>query len=349
MQLQSLLLASLALGPALAQPAHRHARHHKFSLRNVLGQRDVPAPAGGWNNPDLYPCINFTQVYLEGHSDDMCADKSTSGSSPAPVAENKVAVNKQSSSPSSSSAVPVSVASSSVAPSSTPSSGGGTTGGSTGNSGLSCVNVANKLKRATYEQDTYVGNTGSPGAACSNMKAESSCSSSGSYSITFTNNMGHEAEFWLWNKIGADQQTMNGMMTTPCFTFQLDNGKSTVFTVQPNSQVAFSYGGAGRASTNGGVPNCNVGEANFDAQDKGTSGSFYDVSMVTYNDIKNTPGGSPQEVPMTITAPNYDASTNSNCVYTSSSQNSPVQPGSSGKCAMGPIDSSPFHITATFG
>ena len=364
--LKALVLATLALEGALAQPAHRHAHQHKRSFRDILVKRNTPS--GGWNNPELYKNIdkevNFSTVSITG------LPSATPAPNPSPPTGNKMAVK------------PEDTPSSETPPQSTSeddkddeddaddADDAGDKDNKGGNGGKddkeassgSCSNLADvfesgdtssqgptsatarKIKRATFEQDTYVGNTGG-GEYGSNMKPEPNCKASGTHSLKFTNNMGSEETFWLWNKIGADG-SMNGMMKNAYYQFKLANGQSAVFSVEKDTQTAFSQA-CGRAAGNGNVPNCNIGEANFDDQ-MSMGGSFYDVSMVTYNDIKNA-GGSPNKVPMTISADGYDDSTAENCVYTHSSQNSPVQPGSSGKCACGPIDGRPFHVNVVYG
>ncbi|KAL9130501.1 MAG: hypothetical protein Q9217_001321 [Psora testacea] len=334
--LQALVLAALALEAALAQPTHHHAHQHKRSLREVLNKRQG-TPPGGEDNQAIYKDVNWSTV-----------DYSQAFPTGGPNVKNKME------------AEPTSTSSSE--PSSKPSAGSGNGKSHGGDSG-SCSNLADvytsgdtsshgvtaatagKIKRATHEQDTYVGNTGGSKYG-SNLKPEPNCEPSGIYSLKFTNHMGSDQDFWLWNKIGADGKTMNGMGTNAYYKFHLSNGQSAVFSVESNTQTAFSHA-CGRFASKGNVPNCNVGEANFNDQLTG-GGSFYDVSMVPYNDIKGVQGN-PTLVPMTISADGWDESTTSKCVYTQSSQNSPVQPGSSGKCAMGPGDARPFHVNVVYG
>ena len=361
--LTTLVLATFVLERTLAQPAHRHSHHHKRSLREVLSKRWGEPPTG-WDDGNIYKDVDWSKVnYNGGGNGETKGGAGTPSSaspaptastdSPAPGVENKMAVQPAAEASGQSSPKPSSQGGN---------AGGGGKGGDKKGGDGSCSNLADvwetgdttsqgptaatarKNKRATLEQDTYVGNTGDQKYG-SNMKPESNCETGATYSLKFTNNMGSDEDFWLWNKIGADGQ-MNGMMKNAHYKFHLANGQSAVFSVESNTQTAFSHA-CGRAAGNGNVPNCNVGEANFDDQ-MSKGGSAYDVSMVTYNDIKKA-GGSPRLVPMTISADGYDESTASNCVYTESSQNAPVQAGSSGKCAMGPIDASPFHVNVVYG
>ena len=323
MQIHALVLAALACETAFAQPAHRHTHKHKRGLGEILGKR-WGTPAGGWNAASNYVGVNFTEAYENGIQS-ASSSPSQSAAQPGPTSHSESSSQSSSSSSSSKSS----------------SSNGGGSGSCSSLSDFG--RESSKLKRATYEQDTYVGNTGGSQWG-SNIKPEPKCEPSGDYSLTFVNHMSSTKEFWIWDKIGDDGK-MDGMMK-PALSFSLENGQRAVFTIESNSQIGFSVA-EGRAAANGNVPNCNIGELNIDDQNS-HGGSFYDVSMVTLNDIKKN-GGSPNEYPLKITAPGYSDSTNSNCVYTDSSQNSPVQPGADGKCAMGPTDSSPFHVTAVFG
>ena len=337
MQIHALVLAALACEAALAQPAHRHAHHHRRGLGEVLGKR-WGTPKGGWNDDSNYVGVDFQKAYEEGVEE----KSGGSGDSSSGTVSSSPSQTADQSGPTSHAAT--SSQSSSSGGDSSSSSSSSSSGGSGSCSNLADFALQTSMdKRATYEQDTYVGNTGGANWG-SNIIPEPSCNPSGEYSLTFLNNMSSKKEFLMWNKIGKDGK-MDGMMQ-PALSFWLENGQKAVFSIESNSQIGFSIN-EGRAAANGGVPNCNIGELNIDDQNS-HGGSAYDVSMVTLNDIKNN-GGSPNEYPLKISAPGYSESTNSNCVYTDSSQNSPVQPGADGKCAMGPIDSSAFHVTAVFG
>ncbi|KAL9103222.1 MAG: hypothetical protein Q9163_001709 [Psora crenata] len=350
--IQASVLVALVLGDALAQPAHRHTHQHKRSLVEVLNKR-WGTPPNGWDDPANYEGVDFSKIDYSGNGGQPHASSVT-----APQVENKLAVEPTSEPSGEPSGEP------SSQPSATPSPGDGKKKSHDGGSG-SCSDLADVYetgdnsagagptaatsgnhKRATFEQDTYVGNTGESTYA-SNLKPESNCKSSSKYSLKFTNNMGSEQDFWLWNKIGASG-VMDGISKNAFFQFRLADAQSAVFSVEPNSQIGFSQA-CGRAPTNGGVPNCNIGEANFNDGSKDTTGgSFYDVSMVTYNEITTT-GGKPKLVPMTISADGYDDSTTSNCVYTLSSHNSAINPWSNDSCALGPNDPSPFHVNVVYG
>lgn len=351
MQIHALVLAALACEAALAQPAHRHTHQHKRGLGEVLGKR-WGTPKGGWNDDSNYVGVDWNKAYDEGTKEqggdggDQSSGTPSVSSSPSQTADQSGPTSHAATSSSSSSndGDSKSTSKSSSDGDSSSSSSSNSSGGSGSCSNLADFGLQNsKFKRATYEQDTYVGNTGGSKWG-SNIKPEPSCEPSGEYSLTFVNNMSSKKEFLIWDKIGEDG-TMDGMMK-PALSFWLEDGQKAVFSIESNSQVGFSIN-EGRAAANGGVPNCNIGELNIDDQNS-HGGSAYDVSLVTLNDIKKN-GGSPNEYPLKISAPGYSESTNSNCVYTDSSQNSPVQPGADGKCAMGPIDSSSFHVTAVFG
>ena len=362
MRFNTLILATLALEVALAQPAHRHAHHHKLGLRDVLGKR-WGTPPNGWDDKNLYSGVDFTKAYEDGvkgkgqgqgdqgHSDQHAtpttSPSETAGSSEStPTSQSSSQSSAQSSSQDSSQGSPHgSSPSSNGASSSSSSSGSSNNGDSSSCSDLKDLGwEGGKAKRAKLEEDTYVGNTGG-GDYASNIKPEPNCEPSLDHSLTFVNHMGSEKKFWIWNKIGADGKSMNGMMSK-AKEFTLQNGQKAVFSIERNSQLGFSLA-VGRAASNGGVPNGNIGELNIDDQ-LSHGGSAYDVSMVTLNDIKAT-GGSPIEYPLKISAPGYSLSSNSNCVYDEKSQNAPVKPGADGKCAIGPVDGSPFHVTAVFG
>ena len=335
------MLATLAFEATLAQPSNRHAHYHKRSLRDVLEKR-WGTPPGGFDNPSIYNDVDWDKVLKgtsgnskQGQSDQPTTTTPTSSPSETGGQSGSTSTStSQSSSPSSS-----------AGSSSSSSSDSHSDGGSSSCSDLQDFNWEKPhRKRAEGFQDNYVGNTG--GAVYgSNIHAERNCKPSLDHSLTFVNNLGSEKKFWIWNKIGSDKHSMSGMMADRK-QFSLQNGQKATFSLEPNSQLGFSLA-VGQADTNGGVPNGNIGELNIDDQlSKG--GSFYDVSLVTLNDIKKA-GGHPIEYPLKISAPGWNDSSNSKCVYTDSSQNSPVNPGGDGKCACGPTDGRSFHVTAVFG
>lgn len=351
MRLQEFAALALAASVFAHPTIHHIHKHHRLSLRSL---RDVLSKRTEYTNVDLSGA-DFSNVDLSGAD---FSNVDTSGvdwskvkypgedgekSEDAPITEDKHAVvTSDSGSESKSEAKAESKSDSKSESKSDSKSDSKDEPKKKTSSGGKCVDLA---KRATVQQDNYVGNTDG------NIKGASNCEPSGDekYSITFVNNFDEEKEFIAWNKIGKSGK-MDGMMTEPDKKFKLGPGEKGTLVYGPNSQVGFGVN-CPRASSFGGVPGCNVAEANFNDQNSAggaVGGSFYDVSMVTYNDIKNG-GGSPTLIPMKLSADGYDDSTDQNCVYTHSSQNSPVQPGSSGKCACGPNDASPFHITATFG
>ena len=320
-----LAVAVAALEGVNAHPTISHAKFHKLRLRDLLKKKDLDLSGVDWNT--ALAGKDWSKVNYDTPGGTQPPANTGSGSSAPPTEDKSVAK----------------------------AAAGSTSGGSSGQSQTSssqsapggsgkCLNVKALLsKRATAQQDGYVGNTQG------NITPEPNCQSSGHYSVTFVNKRGSTKSYDIWNKIGTDGK-QSGMMSKPAQSFKLEDGQSATFTFGPNSQIGFSED-MGRAAGNGGVPNGPVGEVNFNDHNFGggsDGGSWYDVSMVTVNDIKKA-GGSPMNVPITLTADNWDPSTNTNCVYTDSSQNSPVNPGKSGKCACGPRDASDLHITATFG
>ena len=341
MRFQELAALILAVGVFAHPTIHHVHHHHRLSLRSL---RDVLSKRTDYSNVDLSGA-DFSHVDTSGVDFEKDVDWSKifpNGGSPqqeAPPTATKVAITSDQTQEGSHSESESHAESGSGSGSETKSEEKEETEKKS-SSGGKCVNLA---KRATPQQDTYVGNYDG------NINGESNCESSGKYSITFVNNFDEEKEFVAWNKIGKSGK-MDGLMTDPDKKFKLGPGEKGTLTYGPNSQVGFALN-CPRANNFGGVYGCNIGEANFNDQNTlggSIGGSFYDVSMVTYNDIKNG-GGSPILVPMKISADGWDDSTQENCVYTHSSQNSPVNPGSSGKCACGPNDARDFHLTATFG
>ena len=341
MRIQELAALILAVGVFAHPTIHHVHHHHRLSLRSL---RDVLSKRTDYSNVDLSGA-DFSHVDTSGVDFEKDVDWSKifpdgSNTQEAPPTVTEVAVSSDESQGEEHAESKSESHPESESGSNTESKAEVKKDSKKSSSGGKCVDLA---KRATVQQDTYVGNYDG------NINGESGCESSGKYSITFVNNFDEEKEFVAWNKIGKSGK-MDGLMTEPDKKFKLGPGEKGTLTYGPNSQVGFGLN-CPRANNFGGVYGCNIGEANFNDQNTqggAIGGSFYDVSMVTYNDIKNG-GGSPMLVPLTISADGWDDSTQDNCVYTHSSQNSPVNPGSSGKCACGPNDASDFHLTATFG
>ena len=371
MRVQSLvLLATLALQGSVAQPAHRHTHLHKRSLQDVVEKRqpwDTSKDKAGmsqewwdkqlknkdWNEvfPNGKPAEGkpvVSEKYEESAKDSASEGKKAdqkaddSKSSKGEETEKKAGDAKSSSSE----------FSGSKGNSDSDNKSDDDSSSTADCSDLSDLHVEgdNKSKRATVQQVKYKGNTGSSGYN-SNIKPEKNCKPSGKYSLTIINE-GETSDFWIWNKVGADGQPVSGMMGEGNQEFKLKKGQKAVFSFESNTQMGFSKA-IGRAATRGNVPNGNVGEANFDDGNVagGAKGSAYDVSMVTYNEIKDPargPVGTPVLVPMTISRKGHDDSTTEKCVYTHDSQDSPVNPWNGKTCDTVLPSSDPFHITATF-
>lgn len=337
MKVQALIAAAaLALQSVSALPGIHHAHLHKLHLRDVLAKRIDYNQEGLYSDIDKE--VDWDCVFHRNGKGPDCDPRKKSGQQEAKT-ETQTS-QAEDSSPKPSETTPVTGDKSQQSPTSSEGSSKPSQK-SSGGSGK-CLDLKALEKRATAQQDGYRGNSDG------NIIGESQCQSSGEYSLTFVNNRGSKKTYWLWNK--SNKQNQDGMMSTPQKTFDLEDGQKATFTFEPNSLIGFTEA-CGRAAANGGVPNCNVGEASFNDQNYAggsNGGSFYDISMVPVTDIKQN-GGSPSIIPMTLSADGFDDSTTENCAYFVATDNSPQRPGASGKCNCGPQGDQPFHVTATFG
>lgn len=358
MRVQSLvLLATLAIQGSIAQPAHRHAHHHKRRPACPALHTGTDAEweaCKDWEDENIDYNIGKSGAPEKGDIPVVQGkyEASTSGGDSGETKANEESEKK---------GVAVEQSSQNSAASKDNSDKGNSENdGGSGNVG-DCSNLedlrflgSGNSKRAEVHQDNYVGNTGGDEYG-SNMQPVKDCNpekAGKKNSLTITNE-GEESDFWIWNKVGKDGRPMSGMMGVGTKVFKLKKGQSACFAMESNTQMGFSKA-IGRDTTRGGVPNGNVGEANFDDQSKDGEGSLYNVSMVTYNEIAypidGKPAGKPVLTPMTISAKGLDDSTTEHCVYTKNSQNYPTQPWPGSKrCNSWAPKGQPFHVRATVG
>lgn len=316
MKVQCLLTAAvLALEGVSAHPTLSHGHLHALKLRDVLSKR-IQYDTSNVKWDEALKNVDWDSVF--GKSGKTGGSGGNSAST-APV--------KPASQPSPSQ------------------SSSGSSGKSSGGGPGSCLDLTKLGKRATTQQDSYMGNSQG------NIHPEANCQSSGKYSLTFVNNQGSKQTYWLWNKAGTGSANApNGMMIPASHIFDLENGQKATFTFDANSLIGFSQA-CGRATANGGVPNCNIGEASFaDGNTAGGSngGSFYDVSLVPVTMISQN-GGNPSKIPMSLSAPGYTESSLSQCNYVQPTDNFPIN-APSGGCNCGTQSSGEdFHVTAKFG
>jgi len=356
--IQALVLATIALDCAVAQPAHnRHQHKHRRSLEEVVEKRVD------------YAALDWTSICANG----ACGSKPSA----APVvAGEKFAPVNTPTNPTSSASGP--------GPTSTaaPASGGdgscsdladvwttgdnsasvGKTAPQAGQTWSELVSGGSKEKRATYAQDTYVGNVCPSSIYGRNMAPLKSCDNPNKdpYTLKFVNS-GGDRNFLLWNKIGSDCKTMNGGQSNAFFKFSLKAQQSAMFAIAPNSQIGFSLDCGRDKGSNG--PFCNIGEANIVPLDQTTgkpASSAYDVSYVTVEDYKQQ-GKTPTEVPMSIVAEGspggvpYSVSDATHCNFWQPSSSKPnfpstqSDPGAKCNVISPPNDpTAEFHLVATF-
>lgn len=365
---QALVLAALALETAIATPALRHLHLHKRDLANV-----------DWNDAKNYEGVKWTTInYNQGASPTPSASSAPAATAPA---NNKLAVNNSPAQPSSSPASPSQ---------SSTSKSGAKSGGGSGGSG-SCVDISQvwktgdtsrsgetaatykgtpwtdratgsqNAKRATHDQDTYVGNTDGNGKGyAQNIVPLSDCNNEDhALSIKFTNakSNGADMNLALWNKVGpgADPNAAAnlGAYVNSYFYISIPAGQSAAFAFEPNSQVAFSEANSDicqRQSPGYGIPggwNCIWGEANLKPKQppdtdagSGPFASSWDVSLMLN-----------QSAPGLLTITNADGgskatSSRSTCNFKYATQQYPGE---------GEVDCSPnsladkVHLVAKFG
>ncbi len=355
--IQALVLATIALDCAVAQPAHnRHQHKHRRSLEEVVEKRVD------------YAALDWTSICANG----ACGSKPSA----APVvAGEKFAPANTLANPTSSASGP--------GPKSTaaPASGGDgscsnladvwTTGDNSGSVGKTApqagqtwselLSGGSKEKRATYAQDTSVGNVCPGGIYGRSMAPLKSCDNPNKYPYTLKFvNSGAPRSFLLWNKIGSDCTSMNGFESNAFFKFALKSQQSAMFAFAKDVHIGFGLD-CGRDKGSGGLL-CNIGEANIvPKNDTNQDGpSSYDVSYVTYEDYK-AQGSNPTESPISIVAEGtsgglpYSVSDATHCNFwqpTSSKANFVSTQGDPGaKCTVIPPLDDPaaeFHLVATF-
>lgn len=368
---QALALAALALEGALAQPAHRHAHKHPRDLADVLEKR-IKYDLSKVNWAQVDKTVDWSKVDYSGKGNAPPA-VSVAPSVPAPVkaappVNEKLAVKGPAGAPAKAQSSSTSKAQSSSASTGkcsnlsdvwthgdTSRSGKGI-GGSACDGGCTSADMAkqgvqpwtdkstggaSKEKRATAEQDGYVGNVGSTYGM--NIVPLSSCDkvSDHQYTITFNNKEGRPIQVAMWNKVGDDGKPQSGPSRNSFFMFNLAKDQSAAFAFETNSQIAFSEA-CGRQPDAYGVAgdwDCIWGEADFgdkNAAGNGgnTGGSGYDVS--TEVDIANAKGQ------LTVYAEGMDKSSRSHCGFTSVNQFS-AGPG----CNVNPTGAA--HLQADFG
>ena len=125
------------------------------------------------------------------------------------------------------------------APSSKPAGPSSASAGGTGVLQSFCPGKT-KTKRATHEQNTYIGNTGLCGWGSNMMQISPSDTTLYDYSLTFTAS-DNDFTCHCFNKIGPDGG-LNGSFQNSAITFTLKKGDSTAIACEANTQAICACG-----------------------------------------------------------------------------------------------------------
>ncbi|KAL8842516.1 MAG: hypothetical protein Q9170_000470 [Blastenia crenularia] len=255
MRYNTLLLATISLGCALAQPAH-HRHHHKQRRDPIY----YDLSGVDWSSIDLSG-VDFKNVPYGGQT------PTTTSGAPA-VTSSTPAQAPPKAAPKVDNVIPVPAAPKAVKPQDTSDSttqtntsgGNGVVSGAQGGAQDSFGGQSTPV--ITGDRITYIGNVGVPYG--SNMMYISADQvDSHKYTTTFKNVGQNPIPINVWNKAGKDGQANSGGCTEANLKFTLPAGQSQVVAFDENTQAAFSRD---CDKGPGGYPSCVWGELDFGDQ-----------------------------------------------------------------------------------